>query len=198
MLPGTQYPMGPPPITPGEVGATPSRSGDIPAGRLGEGVLPVIGAGPAPGAAPNVPGAVPIALPTLGIATVGGVPLSGAAPIPGAAPNVPIDPYGAAVCAKLAGATAINAAAIANEMDFPLSMRGSFEVTKARHMQTDLLLSQANYERPMFHYPCNAASRRCRKRRTAPSGSRPIARRYALCAARRSPARESRSARAAQ
>jgi hypothetical protein len=174
--------MGPPPTTPGDVGAGPSTPGALTPGLLLivggvtmgllliDGGDPTIGAGPTPGLAPNVPsvpegavlpptdepptddppiadpGAVPnvLWLPTLGIATLGGLPgvpaelpnepgaelnppVIGAGPTPGLEPKVPTVPDGAggaAVWAKHAGATAISAAA-ADTMDFRLSMRVS-------------------------------------------------------------------------
>jgi hypothetical protein len=69
---------------------------------------PVIGAGPAPGVAPNVP-VVP----------------------DGATGDTPVAP-GAAVWANETGATAINAAATAGTTDFRLSMRVSFEIAERK------------------------------------------------------------------
>ncbi len=88
---------------------------------------PVIGAGPTPGVAPNVP-VVPD-----GVA--GDTPVApGVAPaVPGAAPTAPVPAApDAAVCANETGAAAINAAAIAEVMDFRLSMRVSFEIAKRK------------------------------------------------------------------
>jgi hypothetical protein len=129
MLPGTQNPMGPPPMTLGEVGAGPSTRGEV---TLGPGLID--GGDPTIGAVPKL-----FWLPTLGIATLGGLPndpgaelnppgiepgaelnppVIGAGPTPGLAPNVPIVP----VWAKHTGAAAINAAATANKTDCCLSM----------------------------------------------------------------------------
>jgi hypothetical protein len=69
---------------------------------------PVIGAGPAPGVAPNVP-VVP----------------------DGATGDTPVAP-GAAVWANETGATAINAVATAGTTDFRLSMRVSFEIAERK------------------------------------------------------------------
>ena len=170
MLPGTQNPMGPPPMTLGEVGAGPSTRGEVTLGPgLIDGSAPTIGAGPTPGLAPNVPsvpegamlppideppaanpGVVPNVfwLPTLGIATLGGLPnvpaalpndpgaelnppVIGAGPTPGLAPNVPIVP----VWAKHAGAAAINAAATANKTDCCLSMTISLSSQLTRNLK---------------------------------------------------------------
>jgi hypothetical protein len=95
---------------------------------------PVIGAGPTPGVAPKVP-VVPDGVPKVpvvpeGVPKVPVVPdgATGDTPVaPGALPTAPVPPAapGAAVCAKDAGAAAINATATAEIMDFRLSMRVS-------------------------------------------------------------------------
>lgn len=81
MLPGTQKPIGPPPMTPGEVGAAPSTRGDIPAGLLIDGMLPVIGAGPTPGVAPNVP-IVPYGVPGAVLPPIDEPPLPNSGVVP--------------------------------------------------------------------------------------------------------------------
>jgi hypothetical protein len=91
--------------------------------------VPVIGAGPVPGAAPKVP-VVPDG-------ATGDTPVApGVAPaVPGAAPTAPVPPAapGAAVWANETGAAAINAAATAAGIkDFRLSMRVSFELQKGK------------------------------------------------------------------
>jgi hypothetical protein len=124
----------PPPTTPGEAGAAP---------RTPRAELPdddEAGGDSTPAAVPTfdvpTPGVVPI--PPPGWMTV---PLNGPAGAPptGGLASGPVDPgvpdgaSGVAVCAKHAGAAAINAAAIAAVVDFISSMKASFNVARKPH-----------------------------------------------------------------
>ena len=147
ILPGTQF-TAPPPTTPGEVGAGPRTPGEVTLGLvMGVGPLtdelptedPVIGCGVEPkvpvigsGVEPKVPPAFGLEIPGAELPPIVGEvlnvpdPVIGAGPVPGGVvPEVPAAP-GAAVWAKDTGATATNATATAEIMDFRLSMKVSF------------------------------------------------------------------------
>ena len=91
MSPGTQGPMALPPGVelgagmrrPGEVGTAPRMPGEVTLGLLliVGGVLPVIGAGPTPGVAPNVP-IVPYGVPGAVLPPIDEPPLPNSGVVP--------------------------------------------------------------------------------------------------------------------